>query len=128
MAVNESAFSVDDLVQGLASSGLSKGDTVFVQVSLPAASGMDADATHEACWRILSSLLEIVGESGTLLVPAFTYSFERREEYDKQLSGAHAGSGCGAVELSEIALRYAGAIRSDDPLFQLSGSDIAHRI
>jgi aminopeptidase-like protein/aminoglycoside N3'-acetyltransferase len=121
MPVNESPFNVDDLVQGLATSGLSTDDIVFVQLSLAAFDRIDSNAVDEVCRRIFSALIEIVGSGGTLLVPAFTFSFERSEDFDKEFSAATAGPGSSSIELAEIALRHPGSIRSDDPLYSVIG-------
>ena len=84
MPVKDSTFNVSELIQNLAASGLGAGDTVFVQLSL-SAFGLAAgtSSNEEVSRRLLLGILDLIGTSGTLLVPAFTLSFERGEEFDE---------------------------------------------
>jgi aminoglycoside N3'-acetyltransferase len=122
MPIKDSTFSVSECIQNLAASGLSPGDTVFVQLSLSAfglAGGTSSN--EEISRRLLLGILDLIGRSGTLLVPAFTFSFERGDEFDKATSKAVAGPWSDAVEFSALVLRHPGASRSNDPLFSVAG-------
>jgi len=122
MPVKDSAFNAADLIQGLAASGLRAGDTVFVQLSLSSFGQIaGVSAADEVSRRLLSALLDLIGTNGTLLVPAFTVSFDRREEFDQANSPAVAGPWSDTVEFSEMALRHPGAVRSNDPLYSVVG-------
>lgn len=122
MPVKESVFSKTDLVQGLAASGLRAGDVVFVQISLPRIGQSDgANSLAETCKETLEALLGVIGSDGTLFVPAFTLSFERRETFDPVNSPVLAGAWGESAELAEIARRHSGAVRSEDPLYSVVG-------
>jgi aminopeptidase-like protein/aminoglycoside N3'-acetyltransferase len=122
MSVKESVFSKTDLVQALSASGLHAGDDVFVQISLPRIGQSDgADSMAETCKETLAALLEVIGPGGTLFVPAFTLSFERREEFDPVNSPALAGDWGESAEFAEVARRHSGAVRSEDPLYSVVG-------
>src|SRR5215469_2978003 len=122
MPVKESVFSKSDLSNGLAASGLRRGDIVLVQLSLANLGEMDcAASTLEASEQILSTLLDLIGRDGTLLVPTFTLSFDRYEEFDPQLTSAVAGAWAETVEFAELVRRNPQAVRSDDPLYSVVG-------
>jgi aminopeptidase-like protein/aminoglycoside N3'-acetyltransferase len=120
MPTHESALKVEEIVEGLLSLGLQAGDTVFVQLSLDAFGEIERPAANEICRRVFSGILDILGPKGTLLIPAFSFSFERGEEFDKESLAGNVGSGS-AAEFAEIALSCPGAIRSDDPLYSVVG-------
>ncbi|MGC1421011.1 MAG: DUF4910 domain-containing protein [Terracidiphilus sp.] len=122
MPVKEFVFRKSDLVQGLTASGLRAGDVLFVQISLPRIGPMDnANSTAETCQETLAALLEVIGPGGTLLVPAFTLSFERREEFDPVNSPSLAGDWGESAEFAELVRRQSGAVRSVDPLYSVVG-------
>ena len=120
--MKEFVFRKSDLVQGLTASGLRAGDVLFVQISLPRIGPMDgANSTVEVCKETLATLLEVIGPGGTLFVPAFTFSFERREEFDPVNSPSLAGDWGESAEFAELVRRQAGAVRSVDPLYSVVG-------
>ncbi|MGA2730221.1 MAG: DUF4910 domain-containing protein [Terracidiphilus sp.] len=122
MPVKEFVFRKTDLVQGLAASGLRAGDVVFVQISLPRIGQSDGEnSIAETCRETLEALLEVIGPGGTLFVPAFTLSYERREEFDPVNSPALAGDWGESAEFAEVARRHSGAVRSEDPLYSVVG-------
>ena len=87
MPVKDSAFSKSELASALAASGLRRGDTLFIQLSLVNLGELDcASSSLEASEQILSTLLGLIGPDGTLLVPAFTFSFDRYEEFNRFLN------------------------------------------
>lgn len=122
MPVKEATFNKSDLIQSLTAAGLRAGDVLFVQLSLPQIGQMDgANSMVEACKQTLACLLEVIGSSGTLFVPAFTLSFERGEEFDPVHSAALAGDWGESAEFAELARRDPGAVRSGDPLYSVVG-------
>jgi len=122
MPVKESVFSKTEFVQGLTASGLRTGDVLMVQISLPRVWNMDgANSVAETCSATLAALLEIIGSGGTLFAPAFTFSFERREEFDPVHSPVLGGDWGGSPEFAEVARRHPGAVLSEDPLYSVVG-------
>jgi aminopeptidase-like protein/aminoglycoside N3'-acetyltransferase len=122
MPVKEFVFTKTDLVQGLAAAGVRAGDVLFVQISLPRIGQMEgANSVAESCQETLAALLKVIGPDGTLFVPAFTLSFERREDFDPVNSPALAGDWGESAEFAEVARRHSGAVRSEDPLYSVVG-------
>lgn len=117
MLVEEST--TNSFVRALQAAGLRAGDTVWVQVSLHGVANEDTAARIEASKHLLSAFMDILGSSGTLLVPAFTLSFDRGVEFDPHCSPAACGPWTGMVEFVELVRRQPGAIRSADPLFSV---------
>lgn len=121
MLVNESVFSRSDLANGLAASGFRRGDVVFLQMSLANLGQMECDSATEVGRQVLATLLDLLGPEGTLLVPAFTFSFDRREEFDPAHSPAVAGGWSETVDFIEFVRNQPQAIRSRDPLYSNAG-------
>lgn len=61
--------------------GIKKGDTICVHSQLFLL-GAPACRKHELLSYLCKILLECIGENGTLIMPAFTYSFCRKEVFD----------------------------------------------
>lgn len=62
---------------------------------------------------VIDTLLEQLGPEGTLVVPAFTYSYFKGEIYDVENSNSTVGS------LGDLAREYPMAVRSLDPNFSM---------
>jgi aminoglycoside 3-N-acetyltransferase len=62
------------------------------------------------------ALSEIIGETGTIVVPTFTHSFRRGEIYDINSSPSDRNLGV----YPEFIRKRKGAVRSSDPLFSMS--------
>ncbi len=122
MPVRESVFSKSDFVLGLAAAGLCTGDTVFLQLSAAGLGQMEnAASILEASEQMLSAVLEVIGEEGTLLVPAYTLSFARSEEFDPANSPAVGGGWSETSEFPELVRHHPRAVRSSDPLYSVAG-------
>jgi aminopeptidase-like protein/aminoglycoside N3'-acetyltransferase len=80
-----------------------------------------ANSTAETCKEILAVLLKVIGPDGTLFVPAFTFSFERHEEFDPVNSPVLAGDWGQSAEFAEVVRRHFGAVHSEDPLYSVVG-------
>jgi aminopeptidase-like protein/aminoglycoside N3'-acetyltransferase len=105
-----------DLVDGLRRTGIRSGDIVFCQVSHdalgPAACGPSPEAQYDL---LTSSLREAIGPDGTLLLPSFSLSFERNEDYDVEHTPSAQGTWSDSRGFLEYFRHLPGAIRSDDP-------------
>ena len=76
METSEARYSRTDLTAALRQLRIRAGDTVFVHVCLDALGVADGCPTTESrCAMLLAALLDVVGASGTLLVPTYTFSF-----------------------------------------------------
>jgi aminopeptidase-like protein/aminoglycoside N3'-acetyltransferase len=118
----EASYSATDLVQSLRLVGLRSGDIVFFQVSHITLgreeSGLSGDALYES---ILSSISDVIGPQGTMLLPAFSLSFCRNEDFDPQATSAVPGGWSSSLEFLEFVRRRPGVVRSVDAILSVAG-------
>ncbi len=92
-----------EIVHGLREAGLSPGDVVLVHSAMrtfgPMAGGADA---------VIDAFLEVIGERGTLVVPAFTFTHEAED--DPVIDAANDPSEMGII--TETLRQRSGALRS----------------
>ena len=103
------ALTSDDLAAGLRTLGLDSGDEVVVHGSLSSLGWVDGGADS-----VVDALGEVVGESGTVVVPTFTPSVVRDELFD----GDDTRSRTGAI--TEALRTRPDAVRSDHPTHSVS--------
>ena len=109
-------YTYRDLVEGFLQVGLSKGNVLFLQASL----GMlgrpkGGKNIEQVCALFISALQEVIGPEGTILVPAYSYSFCKGEVFDVQNTPATIGP------ISEYFRLLPNVIRSRDPIFSVAG-------
>lgn len=114
----EGNVSFEELRNAFRTVGVAKGDTLFCHVSLDALGSFESSKSSEL---LLDCLLEAVGDEGTILVPTYTFSFCRQEEFNVRKSPTQGGSWSGSTEFSEFFRSHPGAIRSRDPIFSVAG-------
>jgi aminopeptidase-like protein/aminoglycoside N3'-acetyltransferase len=117
-----SAWSQADLARALRSTGLESGDTVYFQVcaeTLGPAEGVGSD--EDLCRLLLGALQDVVGEDGTILAPAFTFSFCRQEVFSPEESPTLVGPWNTFTAFPDYLHRLPGALRSKDPIFSTAG-------
>jgi aminopeptidase-like protein/aminoglycoside N3'-acetyltransferase len=112
------AYAEADLLSALRAAGLMRGDLVFVQVCLDTLGPVRgvAGASPARGAMVLRVLREAVGETGTLLLPAYTFSFCRREVFDVERSAPIGGDWSTSADVLEYARQMPGAVRSGDPI------------
>lgn len=103
------------LAAALRQVGVQPGDVVFSHSNvgyfgLPE-EGRGSDAV---CATILGAIQDVLGDDGTLVVPTFSYSFCKGEQFDPN----ETPSTCGAF--TEYVRRQPAAIRSLDPIFSVA--------
>lgn len=102
------------LARAVRESGVREGDAVFTLSNLGFFGVPEGGLTKaNAFSTALGALRDAVGPAGTLLAPAFTYSFCRGEEFDPRNSPSSDGL------YPELLREQPGAIRSEDPLFSV---------
>ena len=104
--------SLHELKSLLSSLGVGEGKTIMVQSAVFTLGVIETGLT--GLYRVFRELL---GESGTLIVPTFTYSFRRNEIYDVRFSKSPKEIGA----FSEYVRTLPNAVRSVDPLFSMAG-------
>ncbi len=91
-----------DLIEGFSSLGVSPGDTLMVHSSLSSFGSVEGGAE-----AVISALLSVLGEEGTLVMPAFSrYLLNGEEVWDRE----DTPSGMGKI--SETFRKMPGTLRS----------------
>ena len=106
-----------DLRDALAGVGVSSGDTVLCQISLEALGSFDSASGPEL---LLNCLREAVGDQGTILVPTYTFSFCKQQDFSVSSSPTQNGSWSTSKDFLELFRRYPGAVRSRDPIYSVA--------
>ncbi len=115
-------YAQSDLVDGLRTIGIGRGDVVYAVVNLEALGKMKGcSGTEEQFQCVLGALQEAVGSGGTILVPTYTFSFCRGEVFDVQNSPSVKGPWSPTTEFLEYFRQLPGAIRSADPIHSVAG-------
>jgi len=104
------------LVEALRRVGVMPGDVIFSHISLGRLGYAEEGANIEAaCKVLLAAFQEVLEETGTLLIPTYTYSIGKREIYDVQNTPSTIGP------FTEFFRKLSGVIRSRDPMLAVSG-------
>jgi aminopeptidase-like protein/aminoglycoside N3'-acetyltransferase len=115
-------FRWTELGDALHAVGIGSGDVVFVHVDLGALGQPEKHATpDETSSLLLEVLLQLVGRNGTILVPAYSFSFCRRELFDVQRTSATEGPWSPSTFFLEYFRQLPNAIRSADPIHSVAG-------
>ncbi|HEB9285742.1 TPA: AAC(3) family N-acetyltransferase [Campylobacter coli] len=111
----------EDLKQALKKIGLKQGDILCVHSELFKL-GEVLIPKKEFLQDIIDIFFEIIGKKGTLIMPTFTYSFNRYKDYDKTYTKSTVGI---LTEYFRITMAAEGkGIRTNDPIFLFLSKDI----
>jgi len=110
-------YTHDQLVACIRTVGISAGDIVSLQASLgrmglPRGVPRDLNAISNF---VIDAFLDVLGPTGTLIVPTYTYSIGRGETFEVETTPSAIG------EFSEIFRRRPGVTRSRDPMMSTAG-------
>ena len=105
-----------DFVKTLSAMGLGDGDVVFVHSDVSVFGRLRAATRSTLMESMCGALRTSVGESGTIIMPTFTYSFCEGEVFDPVQSKSTVGS------LTEHFRRQPGVARSLHPIFSVAVS------
>jgi len=109
-------YSKNDLVNALKQSGLTKGDLVLIYTSMFQLGKLEnANSSDDVSKIVLDSFLEAIGPTGTLLVPTYTYSFCKNQDFDVKNTPTTLGT------FPEFFRKLNYVLRSSDPIFSVSG-------
>ncbi len=110
------SYTTKDLIRSLREVGVSAGDTVFLSARMYTVGRLDAVRnSQEFCRAYLDAVFEVIGKSGTLVVPTYTrqvglYGVPYIHETTPTTSGM----------LNEFIRLQKGAVRSFHPIFSLT--------
>ncbi len=122
MSPRETNHSVTDLVDGLKLTGLRPGDIVFFQVSHLKLGAVECGSSvKEVCELLFSAMRDVIGPEGTMLLPAFSFSFPENEDFDSQATPSIQGEWSSSLEFLEYFRSLPGVVRSADPIFSVAG-------
>ena len=106
----------DEIVAALRDVGVGRGDIVFSHVGMgflgPPREPLSPTAAAD---QIVDAFLEVLGSSGTLLVPTFSYSFCSGRDYDALTTPSTTGA------FTEVFRKRPGVVRSREPNFSVAG-------
>jgi aminopeptidase-like protein/aminoglycoside N3'-acetyltransferase len=115
-------YSRTDLVKGLKLAGLCSGDIVFFQVSHVTLGLVESGTGGKAtCELICSAMREAIGIEGTILAPAFSFSFCRNEDFDPQVTPSIQGAWSSSIDFLEYFRLLPEVVRSADPMLSVAG-------
>lgn len=98
---------------------LERGDTVLVHSSLTRLLHTYRGMTP---LDVLESLLDAVGERGTLVLPLFNFDFCHGVPFDERTTPSHMGA------LTEAARVFVGAVRSRNPIYRFAAIGTAQNL
>jgi aminopeptidase-like protein/aminoglycoside N3'-acetyltransferase len=107
-----------ELRRALDEVGVTRGDTVMLHLNLAALGMGDAAAEpRDDAYRAVSDAVrDAIGAEGTLVVPTYTFSFCRREEFDVDRTPTAGGPWSPTAGFLEYVRAIPGALRSRDPI------------
>ena len=109
-------YSKDSLIQALEGLGVRKGDVVFSHISLLNLGFIDGAKTSEQVISIFCEAIEtVLGNSGTFITPAYSYSYCKGENFDPKITPSDCGP------LSNYLIKNNQYFRSSDPNFSVVG-------
>jgi aminopeptidase-like protein/aminoglycoside N3'-acetyltransferase len=119
---NKTNYSRTDLINGFRQIGLRPGDIVFFQVSHAAVGAAECGSSENEVPELLySAMREVIGSEGTMLVPTFSFSFCRNEDFDIQTTPCIQGPWSSSLDFLEYFRALPGVVRSADPIHSVSG-------
>lgn len=109
-------YTKEDMINALKAVGIMAGDTVLFYVSLGFLGRPEGVGSQEGLNRLfLECCQEVLGQSGTMLVPTYSYSFCRRERFDPRSTPTSLGP------FPEFFRTLPQAERSVEPILAVSG-------
>lgn len=108
-------YSARDIIDALLKTGISEGDNIFIHSNIGFFGRLrDGTNTETYCRIFKESIFEVIGNSGTLIVPTFSYSFCNNQVFDKNKT-----IGIRSI-FSEFIRKDPESLRSDDANFSIA--------
>ena len=113
--MNKYDYTVQNILDSLKQVRLKKGDSIFTYSNLGFFGKLkNAETSEDYCAAFRDAIFKIIGNEGTLVVPAFSYSFCNSTRFNV----SSTPSVCGMF--SEYIRNDAQSKRSNDPNFSIS--------
>lgn len=104
----------EDFLAALKTLGVGTGDLVMVHSDVAAFGKLCGHTPHRLLPELTRMLQGSIGESGTLVMPTFTYSFCKGEVFDPEQSRSTVGA------WTDFFRRLPGTVRTPHPLFSVA--------
>jgi len=102
------------VTQAFAECGVRPGDVLMLHSDALAAAQLATGTIEERMDALIEGVLAVLGETGTLVMPTFTYSATRDEPFDPENSPSTVG------QITEHFRRRPGVLRSRHPIFSIA--------
>lgn len=103
------------LSEAITASGVDAGDVLFCHSNVGFFGRPDCDMTPAGLGQmVVDAVFDVIGDDGTFVVPTFTYSFAKGQDFDP----ANTPSVCGM--LTDFVMNHPVARRSDHPDFSVA--------
>jgi aminopeptidase-like protein/aminoglycoside N3'-acetyltransferase len=110
-----------DLVDALADVGIQHGDIVYFHICVDSLGKLENASEQEVCKTLLEVLQGAVGEEGTILIPTYTFSFCKGQDFDVDNTPTEGGPWSTFAPFLEYFRNQPGVIRSCDPIHSVAG-------
>jgi aminopeptidase-like protein/aminoglycoside N3'-acetyltransferase len=110
-------YTKDEFIDALIKAGVSKGDIIMVHVGMSSFGAIPKEvrSQEQLSLFVLDSIIKVLGPTGTLVVPAFSYSLGKGEIFDAKTTP------CPLVgEFCEFFRKQPNVYRSNDPFLSVS--------
>lgn len=94
--------------------GVSEGDTIFLHSDAIVTTELEGIDLNQKINTLFDGITDVIGVSGTLVIPTFTYSATKGEVYDVQNTKSEVGI------LTEYFRLKPGVKRSSNPIFSIA--------
>jgi aminopeptidase-like protein/aminoglycoside N3'-acetyltransferase len=111
-----SDYTRESVVRALKEAGIEQGDSIFCHISFGRLGRPDCALNAESIHRLMhQALRETVGDSGTILIPTYTYSIGKNEPFVTESTPSTVGP------FTEYFRTCPGVLRSAEPMLAVSG-------
>lgn len=107
-------LSKDDLMHAFRECGMTPGDTLMLHADALVLAQLPPMAARLRYDMLFAAIDDVLGPTGTLIMPVFTYSFTKGETFDVDNTPSTVGA------LTEHFRSLPGVLRSRDPIFSIA--------
>ncbi|ASU40586.1 hypothetical protein hmeg3_21325 [Herbaspirillum sp. meg3] len=107
-------LSATDITRAFHEAGVQRGDLLMLHSDSMVLAQLPPMSTDERCNLFFDALDEVLGPDGTLILPTFSYSFTKNENFNVQTTPSTVGM------LTNHFRLMPGVLRSEDPNFSVA--------